>query len=91
MSTNPVLGTALHLLQYFSKAALVKASAYSSTLPALMLVLYNKSATNLKHRIIAEGNSKEKITLILIVRRKWNGCVISKNFLPQPLSKIGTG
>lgn len=45
MSMNPVLGAALHLLQYLSSAALVKARAYSNTLPVLMLALYNRSAT----------------------------------------------
>lgn len=45
MSTNPVLGTALHLLQYLSSAALVKARAYSNTLPVFKLALYKRSAT----------------------------------------------
>jgi len=44
MSMKPVLGAALHLLQYLSKAALVKASAYSSTLPVFKLALYKRSA-----------------------------------------------
>lgn len=44
MSMNPVLGAALHLLQYLSRAALVKASAYSRTLPVFMLDLYRRSA-----------------------------------------------
>jgi len=39
MSMNPVLGAALHLLQYLSNPALVKARAYSSTLPVFMLAL----------------------------------------------------
>jgi len=39
MSMKPVLGAALHLLQYLSNAALVKARAYSSTLPVFMLAL----------------------------------------------------
>jgi len=44
MSINPVLGGALHLLQYLSSAALVNASAYSSTLPVFRLALYKRSA-----------------------------------------------
>lgn len=44
MSMKPVLGAALHLLQYLSNAALVKASAYSSTLPEFKLALYKRSA-----------------------------------------------
>lgn len=43
MSKNPVLGAALHLLQYLSRAALVKARAYSRTLPVLRLALYSRS------------------------------------------------
>lgn len=43
MSMKPVLGAALHLLQYLSNAALVKASAYSSTLPVFKLALYKRS------------------------------------------------
>ena len=44
MSTNPVLGIALHLLQYLSNAALVNSSAYSNTLPVFKLALYKRSA-----------------------------------------------
>lgn len=42
---KPVFGAALQLVQYLSNAALVKARAYSSTLPVFKLALYNKSAT----------------------------------------------
>lgn len=53
MSMNPVLGGALHLVQYLSNVALVNARAYSRTLPVFMLALYKRS-----------GNRKEdnKIT-----------------------------
>lgn len=49
MSMNPVFGAVLHLLQYLSSAALVKARAYSSTLPVFMLALYKRSATIGRH------------------------------------------
>jgi hypothetical protein len=40
---KPDLGAALHLLQYLSNAALVKASVYSRTLPVFKLALYKRS------------------------------------------------
>lgn len=48
MSIKPVLGAALHLLQYLSSAALVKARAYSKILPVFMLALYSKSAIKMR-------------------------------------------
>lgn len=59
MSMNPDLGAALHLQQNLSNAALVKASAYSNTLPVFMLALYNRSATKgLQHNHLSQRNTK---------------------------------
>lgn len=60
MSINPVLGAALHLLQYLSNAALVKARAYSSTLPVFMLALYRRSATKGRHQNHQNETEKHK-------------------------------
>lgn len=49
---NPVLGAALHLPQYLSRAALVKAREYSSKLPVFRLALYRRSATKIETRTI---------------------------------------
>lgn len=58
MSTNPVLGAALHLLQYLSRAALVKASAYSRTLPVFKLDLYRRSAKTGRFKIFTSQITK---------------------------------
>lgn len=52
---NPVLGAALHLLQYLSRAALVKASAYSRTHPVFKFDLYRRSAKPEKLSITKTG------------------------------------
>lgn len=57
---NPVFGAVLHLQQYLSSAALVKARAYSSTLPAFMLAVYKRSAAKGRHTTLKRRTYQSK-------------------------------